>query len=335
MRLGVLTGGGDCPGLNAAIHAIVVSAVRKGDEVLGFHHGWRGVVHDEFTLLDRAAVRGIENRGGTILGTARYHPHEHEGALDGVVSTLGRHGIDTVLVLGGDGTLAASVRVAALGVRVIGIPKTIDNDVMGTSECIGHDTAVMIATEAIDRLHTTAESHDRLMVVEVMGRSAGWIAVRSGIAACADAIVIPEQPVKLEKITEALLDRHARGANFSIVVVAEGATLEEGVQDRPNTDQHASTGSILAGALRTSTGFETRLTVLGHVQRGGAPTAQDRLLATHFGTAAVTAAREGQFDIMVGGSADQVRIVPLTRVLDGVRTVSEELQRLASHITTV
>jgi 6-phosphofructokinase 1 len=251
------------------------------------------------------------------------------------VNVLHEHRVDAVIVLGGDGTLAASVQVAERGVGIIGIPKTIDNDVTGTEECIGHDTAVMIATEAIDRLHTTAESHDRLMVVEVMGRSAGWIAVRSGIAACADAIVIPEQPVKLEAIAEALRTRHAQGANFSIVVVAEGALFDQGDPSGRNDGQSASQGSILASNLGTSTGFETRLSVLGHIQRGGAPTAHDRLLATHFGMAAVAAARDGHRGVLIGGSAERAVGVPLTRVLEGPRTVSEELQRLASQVTTV
>ncbi|MGC8463505.1 MAG: 6-phosphofructokinase, partial [Acidimicrobiales bacterium] len=225
MRVGLLTGGGDCPGLNAAIRAVVRAATQSGDEVVGFHHGWRGVVDDEASLLSWETTRGILGSGGTVLRTARYHPHEHVGGLDAVVRTVRHEQLDALVVVGGDGTLGAAARVASCGVPVVGIPKTIDNDVPGTTRCIGFDTAVAIAAEAVDRLETTGESHDRLMVAEVMGRTTGWLAVEAGIAGGANAVCLPEVPTDLDTLAAAIVDRHDTGTSSSVVVVAEGAAL--------------------------------------------------------------------------------------------------------------
>lgn len=339
MRIGILTGGGDCPGLNAAIHAVVLTAMVHHDTVIGFHHGWRGVANGEFEELTRTRIRGIIQRGGTILGTARFHPHEHEGGVEAVIGTLNAQHIDAVVVLGGDGTLNASFELTKQGVHVIGLPKTIDNDVSGTEQCIGHDTAVAIATEAIDRLHTTAESHDRLMVVEVMGRMTGWIAVESGLAAGADAILIPENPVTIDTVVEALQKRHQSGANSSIVVVAEGAhvgnTDIEGVPTGWPQLAGSPVGAEVSRTLAKRTGFETRLTVLGHVQRGGEPTARDRIFAARIGAAAVGYLHEGLTNILIAGMGDGIRPVPLTEVTHGIRTVPEELRELALLLTVV
>ncbi|MGC8462017.1 MAG: 6-phosphofructokinase, partial [Candidatus Dormibacteria bacterium] len=293
----------------------------------------------EFEELTRTRIRGIIQRGGTILGTARFHPHEHEGGVEAVIATLNAQHIDAVVVLGGDGTLNASFELTKQGVHVIGLPKTIDNDASGTEQCIGHDTAVAIATEAIDRLHTTAESHDRLMVVEVMGRMTGWIAVESGLAAGADAILIPENPVTIDTVVEALQKRHQSGANSSIVVVAEGAHVSntniEGVPTVWPQLAGSPVGAEVSRTLAKRTGFETRLTVLGHVQRGGEPTARDRIFAARIGAAAVGYLHEGLTNILIAGMGDGIRPVPLTEVTHGIRTVPEELRELALLLTVV
>ena len=303
MRIGLLTGGGDCPGLDAAIRAVVRGGEDAGDEIIGFRHGWRGVVDGEAWPLTTEETKGILQQGGTILGTARYHPEEHEGGVDGVLATIDRASIDVLVVIGGDGTLGSGLHLARRGIPVVGIPKTIDNDVPGTNRCIGFDTAVATATEAVDRLHTTGESHDRLMVVQVMGRRTGWLAVSAGIAGGADAICMPEEPTDLDWLAKAIRRRHDRGSSSSVVVVAEGALFH----GHPAPGPQHSPGAVVADELAARTGYETRLTVLGHIQRGGAPTATDRILATSFGVAAVHAAHAHCFDSMMASIDDRIR----------------------------
>jgi phosphofructokinase-like protein len=308
-RIGVLTGGGDCPGLNAVIRGVVRAGVnRHGHEIVGFRNGWAGVVEDVATELTPQNTAGILHRGGTILGTSRTNPYK--GGADGtaaVRSTLERRRVDALIPIGGEDTLGVAGRLSADGIPVVGVPKTIDNDLAGTDVTFGFHTAVQIATDAIDRLHTTAESHNRVIVVEVMGRHAGWIAAYSGIAGGADVILVPERPFDVDEVCERIRRRHAGGRTFSIVVVSEGATARDGgeiVTASEQTDAfgHARLGGIgvaLEREIESRTGFETRMTILGHVQRGGTPTAYDRVLATRFGVRAIEAASEAQFATMV------------------------------------
>jgi len=328
MRIGLLTGGGDCPGLNAAIRAVVRVATTTGDEIIGFHRGWRGVVEGDSGMLTTAETKGILQSGGTILRTARYHPDEHEGGTAAVLSTLERDRLDALIVVGGDGTLGSANQLAHLGVPIVGIPKTIDNDVSGTTRCIGFDTAVATAADAIDRVHTTGESHDRLMVVEVMGRTTGWLAVSAGIAAGADAICLPEEITDLDALAKAIRERHDTGSSSSIVVVAEGAHFLGAIERRSD-----SMGTLVSTELATRTGFETRLTVLGHVQRGGAPTAADRLLATTFGVAAVEAVHGRSYNSMVCVLNEQTELTSLDAVAKGPRPVPDALLDIARRLT--
>lgn len=337
MRIGLLTGGGDCPGLNAAIRAVVKQATGEyGATVTGFRNGWRGVVDGDVVPLGRADIRNVLPVGGTLLGTARFHPHAENGGLEGVLSTLEAERIDSLICIGGDGTLHAAQQVANAGVNVIAIPKTIDNDVEGTDLSIGFHTAVNIATEAIDRVHTTAESHNRVMVVEVMGRHAGWIAVNAGIAGGAEVVLAPEEPFDIDRLTKFLKHRHRAHANFSIVVVAEGAIPAEG-SSMDYTQELGRFGEIVAGSIgeRVSreiaerTGFDTRLTVLGHVQRGGSPTPTDRILGSRFGVAAVDAAMRGESQVMTALRGEQVLTIPLGEVAGRLKTVPAELLRVA------
>ena len=328
MRVGLLTGGGDCPGLNAAIRAIVRTAELSGDDIIGFRHGWRGFVDGEVEPLAPARTKGILQRGGTILGTARYHPDEHEGGASAVLATIERTQLDAVIVLGGDGTLGSSHRLSQIGAPVVGIPKTIDNDVMGTQRCIGFDTAVATAAEAIDRVHTTGESHDRLMVVEVMGRTTGWLAICAGIAAGADAICLPEERTDLDGLAKAIQRRHDAGSSSSVVVVAEGARFAGG-----SGSSEMTPGMAVSSGLAERTGYETRLTVLGHIQRGGSPSASDRLLATDFGVAAIEAVQARAFGTLVAVVDDQVVVVPLGVVTEGARPVPDRLIAVAERLT--
>jgi 6-phosphofructokinase 1 len=323
-RIGLLTGGGDCPGLNAVIRAAVRRGLTEGHSFVGFRRGWAGVLENDAVELTRHSTAGILPRGGTILGTSRANPYA-EGS-DGtalVRNTLRERGMDALIPIGGDDTLGVALRLHREGVPVVGVPKTIDNDLGGTDFTFGFQTAVQIVTDAIDRLHTTAESHNRVMVVEVMGRHAGWIATHAGIAGGADAILVPERPFDIEKIVEHLRRRHARGPSFSIVVVAEGATTTEGtLQTRAGTGTdafgHARLGGIgaaLEGEIERRTGFETRVTILGHVQRGGTPLAFDRVLATRFGVTAMDAVDGGRFGTMVGLRGTEIVEVPLEEAL--------------------
>ncbi len=328
MRIGLLTGGGDCPGLNAAIRAVVRVAGAAGDKVVGFHHGWRGVVEGEASPLTTADTKGILQSGGTILRTARFHPEDHEGGQDAVLATVERELLDALIVIGGDGTLSSANRLSHFGVPVIGIPKTIDNDVSGTRRCIGFDTAVATAAEAIDRVHTTGESHDRLMVVEVMGRRTGWLAVCAGIAAGADAICLPEHAMDLSELAKAIRGRHDAGSTSSVIAVAEGTSFLDVA-----VESSKSAGLVVSTELAERTGYETRLTVLGHVQRGGEPTAADRLLATSYGVAAVEAAHSHSYGSMVCVLEETVELTSLDRVDEGPRPVPASLLNVAAQLT--
>lgn len=328
MRLGLLTGGGDCPGLNAAIRAVVRVGEASGDDIIGFHHGWLGVVQGEVSPLTTADTKGLLQSGGTVLRTARYHPDEHEGGVEATIATVAREALDGLIVIGGDGTLGSAHNLTKVGVPIIGIPKTIDNDVCGTRRCIGFDTAVATAADAIDRVHTTGESHDRLMVVELMGRTSGWLALSAGIAAGADVLCLPELPTDLDVLAAALHRRHDAGSNSSVVVVAEGASLSGS-----ELPAEGSTGARVAAALAALTGYETRLTVLGHIQRGGPPTATDRVLATSCGVAAVHAAHEGRFSTLVASGEDESMLVPLSLVAGGARPVPASLLEVGRALT--
>ena len=333
MRVGGLSGGGDCPGLNAVIRAVVRKGeVGYGDEFVGFLDGWRGVIDNKTTVLDVERCRGILPRGGTILGTSRTNPYKIEGAVAKALDTLRSQRVDALVAIGGEDTLGVAHRLSQEGVSVVGVPKTIDNDLSATEVTFGFHTAVQIATEAIDRLHTTAESHDRVIVCEVMGRHAGWIATYAGIAGGAAEILIPEEPFDIEEVCRNLKARHAKGRYASIVVVAEGAVPVEGTMiiASPEVDQfgHPRLGgiaNILAAEIEERTGFETRVTILGHVQRGGTPTAFDRVLATRFGVAAIDAVHDHDFGQMVALRADSIIRVPLDEAVTELKTVDPEL----------
>jgi phosphofructokinase-like protein len=340
MRIGVLTGGGDCPGLNAVIRAVVQRAMKSHDwEVCGIRHGWRGLLVDEVESLDLAKVSGILPRGGTILGTSRTNPFKEKDGPARIRASLKSHRIDALVAIGGEDTLGTAMKLASDGVPVVGVPKTIDNDVNGTDVTFGFDTALTIATEAVDRLHTTAESHDRVMVVEVMGRHAGWIALESGIAGGADLILLPEFPVPFPEVTNVVRRRHERGKSFSIIVVAEGARLADDAgqalhvaSEKKDAFGHARLGGVgatLAERLEEQTGFETRYTILGHVQRGGSPTAFDRVLASRFGIAAVDLIAKKGYGRMVGLRGTQITDVPLADALGTLKTVGPELYEQA------
>jgi len=341
MRIGLLTGGGDCPGLNAVIRAVVRRGLAEPGHrhsFLGFRHGWAGVLANEADELTLASTSGILHRGGTILGTSRTNPYaEGRDGTAAVRETLARRELDALIPIGGEDTLGVALRLHEDGVPVVGVPKTIDNDLGGTDVTFGFQTAVQIVTEAIDRLHTTAESHNRVMVLEVMGRHAGWIATHAGIAGGADAILVPERPFDVEEVAEHIKKRHARGAKFSIVVVAEGATPREGtlqVREDAKTDAfgHARLGGIgvlLEGELERITGFESRVTILGHIQRGGSPVAYDRVLATRFGVAAMSAALAGRFGTMVGLRGTAIVETPLADALREPKLLDSELYETA------
>ena len=328
----MLTGGGDCPGLNAVIRAVV----RKGidaydDEIVGFLDGWRGVLEDTHTELNIESTRGILPRGGTILGSSRTNPYKREDGVQRVRDVLEKLRLEGLIAIGGEDTLGVANRLYADGVNVIGVPKTIDNDLGGTDVTFGFDTALHIASEAIDRLHTTAESHNRILVVEVMGRTAGWIALHSGVAGGADVILIPEIPFDIDEVCRLIRRRHARGRYFSIVVAAEGATPKEGTMtiqtgavDEFGHPRLGGIGYALEREIESRTGYETRATVLGHVQRGGTPTAFDRVLATRLGLAAITAAHAGEWGMMAALRSTNVEMVPLAEAVAQVRHVPVE-----------
>ncbi len=334
-KIGILTGGGDCPGLNPVIRAVVRSAKHEGWSVLGFRYGWKGLVENDFIELDERSVSGILHKGGTMLGTSRTNPYKKEGDVQRVKDTIAKNGLDALIAIGGEDTLGVANKLSKEGVKVIGVPKTIDNDLNATDYTFGYDTALNIAMECIDRLHSTAESHNRVMVVEIMGRHAGWITLEAGIAGGADAILIPEIPVDINEVCDLIKRRHARGKTFSIVAVAEGAVLKgrDMVADQ-KTDSfgHVRLGGIgnLVGELiEEKTGFETRVTVLGHIQRGGTPTAFDRVLGTRFGVSAFQLVKQGKFGHMVSLNARNIVAVPLEAAVGELKTVPKEYYDLA------
>jgi ATP-dependent phosphofructokinase / diphosphate-dependent phosphofructokinase len=334
--IGLLTGGGDCPGLNAVIRAVVRASDTEGWDPVAVIEGWRGLVDGRFRDLGPQEVSGILPRGGTIIGTSRTNPFKLDGGVEKVLQNFHDRGLDALVAIGGEDTLGVAARLyREHQLPIVGVPKTIDNDLSGTDYTFGFDTAVTVATEAIDRLHTTAESHNRVMVVEVMGRHAGWIAVTSGIAGGADVILIPEQPVDYEEVADGIRKRHARGKNFSIVVVSEGCELP-GLEDTGEVDAfghvtlaHRGVGEVLGREIEDRTGFETRVTVLGHVQRGGSPTPRDRVLATRYGLKAAQLAHTGQFGQMAALRGDDIVAVSLEEATAKLKTVPPEWYAVA------
>jgi 6-phosphofructokinase 1 len=335
VRIGLLTGGGDCPGLNAVLRAVVRKGIdQHGDQLVGFRDGWRGVLEDVQEELTIESTRGILPRGGTILGSSRTNPTKREDGVERVRVSLDRHRLEGLIAIGGEDTLGAADRLGQAGVKVIGVPKTIDNDLGATDVTFGFDTALQVATDAIDRLHTTAESHHRILVVEVMGRNAGWIALHSGLAGGADVILIPEIPFDIDEVCRLIGRRHGRGRYFSIVVAAEGARPKEGTMtvatgelDEFGHPRLGGIGQQLEREIEQRTGFETRATVLGHVQRGGSPTAFDRVLATRLGLAAVEAAHDGRWGMMTAVRSTQIELVAISEAVAEVRRVPAEEYR--------
>jgi ATP-dependent phosphofructokinase / diphosphate-dependent phosphofructokinase len=341
MRVGVLTGGGDCPGLNAVIRAVARRSFQRGNDVVGVRSGWRGLVEGIFEPLGPREISGLLPRGGTILGTSRTNPYKLDGGVERVLRSFGEQGFDALVAIGGEDTLGVAAKMfEEHDFPVVGVPKTIDNDLSATDYTFGFDTAVFICTEAIDRLHTTAESHNRVMVVEVMGRHTGWIAVMSGIAGGADVILIPEQPITVEQACAEIKRRHERGKDFSIVVVSEGYELSYESGERRQVTQETATdefghvqlggvGHELARDIEERTGFETRVTVLGHVQRGGSPTPRDRVLATRYGLKAADLIAEGKFGRMAALHGDEIVDVSLAEATAELKTVPEDWYAVA------
>jgi len=336
-KIGVLTGGGDCPGLNAVIRAVVRKSMNYSWEIIGIKNGWRGLIRGEMELLTDYSVSGILPKGGTIIGTSRTNPFKNQEELQRTIENIKKFGIDALVAIGGDDTLGVALKLHEMGIPVVGVPKTIDNDISSTDYTFGFDTAVSIVTEAIDRLHTTAESHHRVMVLEVMGRNAGWIATVSGIAGGADEILIPEDPFNIDEVCKHLKERYARGKNFSIIVVAEGAEpkhIGSLVMNSKEKDDfgHLRLGGVghyIAKLIEGRMDVETRVTVLGHVQRGGSPTAYDRVLATRFGVAAVELIKNADFGKMVALQGNKIVTVELNEAVSKLKTVDIELYEIA------
>jgi len=336
-RIGILTGGGDCPGINPVIRGVVRAALRENKyELIGLLNGWQGLLNKDFVTLDLNSVSGIVHRGGTILGTSRTNPYKIEGGSEKCIKNYKSLSLDALVVIGGEDTLGVATKLYKEGLNIIGVPKTIDNDLSATDFTFGFDTAINIATEAIDRLHTTAESHHRIMVVEVMGRHAGWIAVYAGIAGGANVILIPEIPIDVNEVVEILKNRKKRGKNFSIVVVAEGAKFKDDSlviqEEKLDAFGHVRLGGIgqmLSERIEKLTGFETRVAVLGHIQRGGSPTALDRVLGTRFGVAAVRLIEKKKFGRMVSLSGIEIIDVPLEKAVGKLKTVDMNLYDVA------
>jgi ATP-dependent phosphofructokinase / diphosphate-dependent phosphofructokinase len=336
-RIGILTGGGDCPGLNAVIRAVVRKGVNHyGHAIVGYRDGWRGVIENRVTYLTPDNTSGILPRGGTILGSSRTNPFREDHGVDKVKESLAAERIEALIAVGGEDTLGVANKLSAEGIKVVGVPKTIDNDLSATDFTFGFNTAVQICTDAIDRLHSTAESHNRVIVLEVMGRHTGWIATYAGIAGGADAILVPEKQFDVDVVCEHIRHRHLRGRTFSIVVVAEGARPISG-HETLQTDQRDAFGHVRLGGIgvelerqiEQSTGYETRVTILGHVQRGGTPTAFDRVLATRFGIAAMDAVQNGAGGRMVALKGTSIELVPLEDAVGQLKTLDPRLYETA------
>ncbi|AWB82069.1 6-phosphofructokinase [Corynebacterium yudongzhengii] len=338
MRLATLTSGGDCPGLNAVIRSIVRTASAEyGSTVVGYQDGWVGLLEDRrLDLYDDEEIDRILLRGGTILGTGRLHPDKFRNGLDQIKANLEDAGIDALIPIGGEGTLKGAKWLSDNGIPVVGVPKTIDNDVNGTDYTFGFDTAVSVATDAIDRLHTTAESHDRVMIVEVMGRHVGWIALHAGMAGGAHYTVIPEVPFDIDEIVKAMQRRFQMGEKYGIIVVAEGATPKEGTidYDEGEVDQYGhktfvGMGQLIGDEIKRRVGQDVRTTVLGHIQRGGTPTAYDRVLATRYGANAARAVHEGKFGSCVALHGEEIELIDLANAVDELKTVPQHRYELA------
>jgi 6-phosphofructokinase 1 len=336
-KIGILTGGGDCPGLNSVIRAAVRKGLNEGYEITGIKNGWKGLIENDIVKLDLISVSGILPKGGTILGTSRTNPYKKEADLKSLKDNYKNLGLDALIVVGGEDTLGVASKLIKDGITaIVGVPKTIDNDLSFTDYTFGFDTAINIAMECIDRLHTTAESHHRIIVVEVMGRQAGWIATEAGIAGGADIILIPEIPIDIEEVCSLIKKRHQRGKTFSIVVVAEGAQFKQGqvVVQEQRLDEfgHArlgGIGEITAQEIEKRTGYETRVSVLGHIQRGGSPTAFDRILGTRFGVKAVELVKKRKFGRMVALSGNRIIDVAIEEAIRKLKTVDMELYEIA------
>jgi 6-phosphofructokinase 1 len=335
MKIGILTGGGDCPGLNPVIRAVVRASYQEGYEVLGIRNGWKGLVENETIPMDFNTVSGILHRGGTILGTSRTNPYKDAATTEKIKKNFKAMELDALIAVGGEDTLGGAAKLGKDGFKVVGVPKTIDNDLSGTDFTFGFDTAVNIAMEAIDRLHSTAESHHRIMVVEVMGRHAGWIALYSGLAGGADVILIPEVPIKIDEVCQVIHKRRQRGKSFSIIVVAEGSKfdgsevlLEKKLDDFGHV-RLGGIGDMLANKIEEKTGYETRVTVLGHIQRGGSASAFDRVLGTRFGHKAVELVKNGLFGNMVALRGAEIISVPLEEATKKLKTVDMPFYNMA------
>ena len=334
-RIGILTGGGDCPGLNSVIRAVVKKACSENNQVIGFRYGWKGVIEGDLSMLDLQSVSGILPKGGTILGTSRTNPYKSSEGVEKVKTTLNKNNIYGLIAIGGEDTLGVANKLFKEGVKLVGVPKTIDNDLNATDYTFGYDTALNIAMECIDRLHTTAESHNRVMVAEIMGRHAGWIALEAGIAGGADVILIPEHPIDIDKVCELIMKRHQRGKTFSIVAVAEGAqfkdkniTLDQ-TKDQFGHVRLGGIGQAVGELIEKKTGFETRVTVLGHIQRGGSPTAFDRVLGTRFGVSAYDLVKEAKWGQMVSLQGRNIKSVPIEDAVGQLKTVPLEYYKMA------
>src|SRR5271155_1311175 len=340
MRVGLLTGGGDCPGLNAVIHAVVKKGINHyGDEFVGFLEGWRGVLDNATVPLTLEAVDGIITKGGTILRTSRTNVRKIEGGLEKCVANIKANKLDALIAIGGDDTQSVTNALIGLGVPGVGVPKTIDNDLNGTDVCFGFDTAVGIATEAVDRLHTTAEAHNRVIVCEVMGRDAGWIALTAGVAGNAHVVLVPEKPIDLDHVCALLKYNHDHGKKYGIVVVAEGAKLPDSEQatkgakvDSFGHVRLSGIAELLANKIEEKTGYETRSVNLGHTQRGGTPSAYDRMLATRYGSAAIDLVHEGQFGRLVVLRGTEITHIPLADAIAKTRTIGDDLISLAAGL---
>jgi len=338
MKVGVLTGGGDAPGINAVIRAIVKKGIQNyGYEIVGIKDGWNGLLSAEYERLDLKVASGLLPRGGSILGTSRTNPLKREKGPETIIRNAKKEGLGAVVVIGGDDTLSVAHKMREYGLNCVGVPKTIDNDLMGTDYTFGFMTAVGIATEALDRLHTTAETHHRVIILEVMGRYTGWIALEAGLAGGADVILIPEKPFDIEEVCESIRQRQKRGRNFSLIVVAEGAKPKGGVEivyseslDEFGHIRLGGVGYFLGKEIEKCMGIETRVVVLGHLQRGGSPTAFDRILATRFGVVAIDLVHDKKFDQMVAIKGNRIASVPLEQVIGKRKTVDLELYDMAS-----
>jgi phosphofructokinase-like protein len=330
-KIGILTGGADCPGLNSVIRAVVRKGIAEGYLVTGIKNGWSGLIENDMKVLDLRLTSGILDKGGTILGTSRINVLGENDKIEKITENYKRGGLDAVIAVGGEETLKIALALHKEGrINVVGVPKSIDNALSGTDYAFGFDTAVNVATECIDRLHTTAESHHRIIVIEVMGRHTGWIALEAGIAGGADAILVPEIPVNIKELCEGLVARHSRGKTFSLVVVSEGTVIEGFPKEKmPKHHRFGDIGEIVAKSIEENTGYETRVSVLGHIQRGGSPTAYDRLIGTQFGVKAVELVKEKKFGQMVSLHGNKILSVPLEEAVSQRKKIDMELYEIA------